>query len=77
VSAGSHGVAGFVVRCRYVQPDGVGYLTGDGACTTQLRDAKVFRSAAEAWEFAIPVMGDGDDAWVEEVEIPARKATRP
>lgn len=56
----------FVVRCRYVQPEGVGYLDCNSACTRDARDAIRFDVEAEAWDFA---RASGElvpqDAWVE------------
>jgi hypothetical protein len=57
----------YVVRCRYCQPEGIGFLDAESRCTQEIRDAKVFEDEAEAWLFA-NVSGEEvpDDCWVEE-----------
>ena len=59
----------FVVRCRYVQPEGVGYLDAESRCTRDGRLAKTFDSEADAWSFA-KVSGEivSSDCWVEELQ---------
>lgn len=58
----------FIVRCRYVQPEGVGYLDADGRCTRDARQAKTFDNEADAWTFAA---NSGEqmpcDCWVETI----------
>ncbi len=72
---------GYVVRIRTCQPEGIGYLCKDGSCNLDVRWAKVFKSLGEAWDCAIPHMGDHhkDYAWAEELEHPfnEQKGNRP
>ena len=69
-----------VVRCRYVQPDGVGYLDAESRCTRDLRYAKKFDHEADAWTFA-GLSGERvpDDCWVEPFDRnhPAAKTEIP
>lgn len=65
-------VARHVVRARYVQPDGIGYLTDRGAVSHNIRHAARFFSQADAWTFlnASTLKGhdeQGDYLWVEEL----------
>lgn len=51
----------YVMRCRYVQPDGVGYVSRDGGCTSLLNQACVYDSEADAWAHAITANLIGSD----------------
>ena len=54
------------MRCRYVQPDGIGYLDAAGRVSKDASDAERFETESDAWAFArnsgerVP-----DDCWVE------------
>ncbi len=59
----------FVIRARYVQPDGIGYLTTNGWISRERSYAKEYASEADAWAHG---MADRDhlgrpvqDWWVE------------
>ena len=57
----------YVVRCRYVQPDGIGYLDRSGWCTRDQREAARFDTEADAWDFARASEGQViTDVWAEE-----------
>lgn len=64
----------FLVRCRYVQPEGVGYLDEMCRCTKNRRHAKPFDNAADAWAFA-RLSGERvpDDCWAEEETMADRE----
>ena len=59
----------YVVRCRHVQPDGVGYLDREARCTSDQSLAVRFDVEADAWNFA-NASGEQvpEDAWAEELE---------
>jgi len=64
----------YVMRCRYVQPDGIGYVTKDGGCTRNRSLAQIYDSEADAWTHAaganlIGYDEDGDWVWPEPVDI--------
>lgn len=65
----------FVVRVRYVQPDGIGYLTADGWVTCERRYAKEYNSEAFAWNHGLArsdYIGPANiDWWVEPALPPA------
>ena len=63
----------YVVRVRFVQPDGVGYLTKDGQCSAKIDQAQRYETESDAWLHAagaevLGVTDKGeDDAWVEQL----------
>lgn len=64
----------FVVRARYVQPDGVGWLDKNGSVTSNVRNAQRYDTEDEAWTHAAAaeILGcdeKGDWAWVEAIDI--------
>lgn len=38
-----------LVRVRHVQPNGIGYMTESGTCTSDIRDAHIYGNMSEAW----------------------------
>lgn len=58
----------FVIRCKYVQPDGVGWVTDDACVTHNPKMAVRFDSEDEAWGFLglnYARLGSEEEAWPE------------
>ena len=64
----------YVMRCKTVQPDGVGWVTNEGRVTSNPRYACKYDTEADAWIHAdnSGLIGSderGDWCWVEEITI--------
>jgi hypothetical protein len=65
----------FVVRARYVQPDGIGWLTKDGHVTHARDGAQTYATEADAWTHLTSLdewWGSGEEGqwyWVEPADL--------
>lgn len=58
----------WVIRCKYVQPEGLGWVTEDASCVHDPKLAHHFPSEDDAWAFLglnYDRLGGSDEAWPE------------
>lgn len=64
----------YVIRAKYVQPDGVGYLSRWGSICRDLFSAQKYPTEADAWSHLanVPILqgydAQGPFAWVESID---------